>query len=239
MVARAALLLWSCLLLAPPAADAEGLTGDPVAIERARQMVERVGGRHVWSKLTSLKLTQRFHLYTRPESIVHIEWIDFQVPRIHVSIDSELTHRQRAYDARGGWYLRDGTLTRFTEAELANERNFWKRDMFRMFHLIAAEDPGLELRMSGEHRLEVFERGSNELLCWFRLNLSNEPVLWGAGTGEQSLDFLFGPLGQFGNIRVPRWGGFVDGSWRFDMLDAQGSNLPPPVSFDPPVTEAP
>lgn len=218
---------------------AQRLAGEPAAIERARQMVERVGGRHVWSQLASLQLTQRFHLYSRPESIVHVEWIDFKAPRIHVTIESELTRRQRAYDDRGGWFLRDGTMTRFTDAELANERAFWKRDMFRMFHLIAAEDPGIELRLNGEHRLEVYERGSGELLCWFRLNLANEPVLWGAGVGEESLEFLFGPLKQYGNIRVPSWGGFTDGSWRFDMLDARASALPPPVSYDPPRVAAP
>jgi hypothetical protein len=103
-----------------------------------------------------------------------------------------------------------------------------------MFHLIAAEDPGIELRMNGEHRLEVFERAGGELLCWFRLNVSNEPVLWGASVDDQTLEFLFGPLGQFGSIRVPRWGGFTNGTWRFDMLDARGSALPPPVDYDPP-----
>jgi hypothetical protein len=231
---RSAHSLFLALLLAAPAAIAQDLAGEPVAIERARQLVERVGGRHVWSQLASLRLTQRFHIHTRPESVVHVEWIDFKVPRIHVSIESELTHRQRAYDHRGGWFLRDGTLTKYTEQELANERAFWKRDMFRMFHRIAAEDPDIELRMNGENRLEVFERGTGELLCWFRLNVTNEPVLWGAAAEGESLEFLFGPLSQFGNLRLPRWGGFVDGSWRFDMLDANGSNLPPPVSYDPP-----
>lgn len=227
-------ILSTCLLLAPPVAPAQGLAGEPAAIARAQEMVERVGGRQVWSMLASLLLTQRFYIQTRRESVVHQEWIDFKVPRIHVTIESELTRRQRAYDERGGWFLRDGTLTRFTEQELATERGFWKRDMFRMFHLIASEDPGIELRMNGQHRLEVFERGSGELLCWFQLNVSSEPVLWGAAVGEDSLEFLFGPLEQYDNIRVPRWGGFTDGSWRFDMINARGSALPPPVSYDPP-----
>jgi hypothetical protein len=236
---RVALSLCLALLLASPAARAQGLAGDPVAIERARQMVERVGGQHVWSQLASLQLRQRFHIHTRPESVIHVEWIDFKVPRIHVTIESELTRRQRAYDARGGWFLRDGTLTRYTDKELANERSSWKRDMFRMFHLIAADDPELELRMNGANRLEVFERASGELLCWFQLNVTNEPLLWGDGNGDDALEFLFGPLGQFGNIRVPRWGGFVDGSWRFDMIDAIGSILPPSVSYDPPSATKP
>lgn len=235
MATRLTLSTCFALLLAPVAAVADGLAGDPVAIERARQMVERVGGQYVWSRLASLQLTQRFHIHTRPESVIHVEWIDFKIPRIHVTIESELTRRKRAYDARGGWFLRDGTVTAFSDEELADERSSWKRDMFRMFHLIASEDESIELRMNGMHRLEVLERASGELLCWFRLNVTNEPVLWGAGNGgEAALEFMFGPLGQFGNIRVPRWGGFVDGTWRFDMLDAQGSALPPPVSYDRP-----
>jgi len=120
------------------------------------------------------------------------------------------------------------------------ERAFWKRDMFRMFHLIAAQDPGIELRLNGEHRLEVYERGGQELLRWFRLNLRSEPVLWGASVGDGSLEFMFGPLEQYGHIRVPRWGGFADGSWRFDMLDARGSIQAQQVSYEPPgVAEPP
>lgn len=213
---------------------AQDLAGDAAAIARAHEMVERVGGREIWSRLASLHLKQSFHLYTREESIIHEEWIDFATPRLYVSIQSELTNRLRAYDESGGWYLRDGTLTRFTEEQLATERGFWKRDMFRMLHLIAAGDAGIEVRMNGEHRLEIYERGGKEQLCWFRLNLHSEPVLWGATVGKESLEFIFGPLEQYGNIRVPRWGGFTDGSWRFDMLDARGSLQAPKVSYQPP-----
>lgn len=221
------------VLLLPAVSQAAGLAGEPAAIARAEEMVERVGGREVWARMASLHLVQRFHLYTRTDSIVHEEWIDFETPRIYVTIRSEVTNRVRAYDDRGGWFLRDGVFTPFTEEQLAAERGFWRRDMFRMFHLIASEDPGIELRMNGEHRLEVYDR-DGKLLCWFRLNLRSEPVLWGAEEGEHTLHFLFGPLMSYGNLRLPHWGGFVDGSWRFDLLDAQGSSEPPAVSYDPP-----
>lgn len=215
-------------------AVASDLAGDVAAVARADEMVERVGGREIWAQLASLHLEQRFHIMTRRESVVHEEWIDFRTPRLYVSMRNELTTRLRAYDASGGWFLRDGEFTPFTEQQLVMERGFWKRDMFRMFHLIAVRDPTIELRMRGEHRLEVYERGGNELLCWFRLNLRSEPVLWGASVGDESLEFIFGPLAQYGNIRVPKWGGFTDGSWRFDMLDAHGSNHAPQVTYDPP-----
>lgn len=211
---------------------AEGLAGEPEAIALAERMVERVGGKALWAQLVSLHLKQRFHVLAWKESIIHEEWIDFKTPRLKVSIQNELGTRLRAYDARGGWRMIDGKVSRFSEEHLAMERGFWKRDMFRMFHLIAAEDPTIELRMKGE-LLEVHERGGGPL-CWFRLNPLAEPVLWGAAVGEEKLEFIFGPLEQYGNIRVPRWGGFTNGSWRFDMLDARASNQPPQVSYDPP-----
>jgi hypothetical protein len=52
--------------------------------------------------------------------------------------------------------------------------------------------------------------------------------------GDYPIEFIFGPLRRYGNIRVPAWGGFTDGSWRFDMLQARGSVKPPPVSYAPP-----
>ena len=61
------------------------------------------------------------------------------------------------------------------------------------------------LRMSEEGCFEVNTR-EGEPICWFLLSPRNEPVLWGAAAGDYKLAFLFGPLGQFGNILVPRWG---------------------------------
>lgn len=230
------LLLLLLLGLVPQAGSAEssGLRGDAQSIARAEELVERVGGKEIWAALASLHLTQRFYIASRREPVVHDEWIDFQTPRLMVTIQSEVTSRRRAYDDRGGWHLRDGVLTKFTDEELANERGFWKRDMFRILHLIAAEDPGIELRMNTANRLEIIDQASGELLCWFQLNVRSEPILWGATVGNESLQFLFGPLAEFGGLRLPAWGSFTDGSWRFNMLDARGSRLPPQVSYDPP-----
>lgn len=233
-LARAGLfrLLVLTFLMAASRAEAQGLAGPPDAIARARELVERVGGRQLWAQLASLHLVQRYHVLQLQDSVVHEEWIDFRTPRLYVSMKSELGTRLRAYDARGGWRLRMGQFSRMSDEDLAMERGFWKRDMFRVFHLLAAEDPGIELRLSGQ-RLEVHERGG-EPLCWFKLNLRCEPVLWGANVGDEAIEFFFGPLERYGNIAVPRWGGYTDGSWRFDMIDAMASAEPPPVSYDPP-----
>jgi hypothetical protein len=196
-------------------------------------MVENVGGKELWAQLRSLHLKQRFYVTFWKESIIHQEWIDFETERLYVTIENERLDHTRAYDSTGGWFLRDGEFERFTDDHLALERGFWKRDMFRSFHLMASDDPSIELRMNGEDRLEVYENGG-EILCWFKLSPSNEPILWGAAVGDYPIEFIFGPLRRYGNIRVPAWGGFTDGSWRFDMLQARGSVKPPPVSYAPP-----
>jgi len=219
-------------------AVAQGLAGEPQAIARAQGMVERVGGKELWARLASLHLIQRYHVLEWRDSVVHEEWIDFETPRLYVSIRNELGVRLRAYDARGGWSLRDGVFSRFTEEHLALERGFWERDMFRMFHRIASEDPTIELGMEGNDRLRVSTRGG-EPICWFRLSQRDEPVLWGAAVGDYAIEFIFGPLERYGNILVPSWGGYTDGSWRFDMLDAIASDEPPRVSYDPPEGAAP
>jgi hypothetical protein len=232
MVFLVPLLIVPLLIVALPALG-QGLKGEPEAVTRAEEMIERIGGKELWSQLRSLSLKQRFYVIEWRNSIIHQEWIDFETPRLWVSMKNEQLNHLRVYDASGGWWLREGEFSRFSEEHLAMERGFWKRDMFRCFHLIASEDPGIELRMNGDDRLEVYE-SSGDPLCWFRLSPSSEPVLWGAAVEDYEIEFIFGPMKQFGNIRVPSWGGDTDGSWRFNMLEARGSVDPPPVSYDPP-----
>jgi hypothetical protein len=109
-------------------------------------MVENVGGKELWAQLRSLHLKQRFYVTFWKESIIHQEWIDFETERLYVTIENERLDHTRAYDSTGGWFLRDGEFERFTDDHLALERGFWKRDMFRSFHLMASDDPSIELR---------------------------------------------------------------------------------------------
>lgn len=48
---------------------------------------------------------------------------------------------------------------------------------------------------------------------------------WGAISEGEPLEYVYGPLQDFGPIRFPAWGAAVDGTWRFEYaavaLDAQ------------------
>ena len=38
---------------------------------------------------------------------------------------------------------------------------------------------------------------------------------WRYGFGSESVDYVYGPLRDFGPIRAPSWGALSDGSFRF------------------------
>ncbi len=82
----------------------------------------------------------------------------------------------------------------------------------------------------GTRRLEFY--GPNSLLGgWVILNARKEPIVKATPVYRYTL----GPLQRFGNLRLPAWGVYDNGTTRYQMISATGANQPPnPGLFLPP-----
>lgn len=105
-----------------------------------------------------------------------------------------------------------------------------------MARAIAIGDDRFEVKLGesedvpGGKRLEFFGQ-DNQLHGWIVLNYRKEPIIW-ATTQYQ---YVFGPLKQFGNIKVPNWAVMGNHGVRYEMLSLKGSNeVPDPSLFIPP-----
>jgi len=175
--------------------DKSGLRGDPAAIAEARAMVETMGGLVIWAKLKSVHFVHRWDPWYRVDSYVEDEILDLTGPRSWVKMESEITHRIRAYSPEHKyWSITNGKFSYGSE-------DTWKKALRRSpYHLcriaraVAINDSRYEIRfgkgdIAHTRRLEFY--GPDGILGgWIILNVRKEPIVW----ATTQYRYIFGPM---------------------------------------------
>jgi len=218
------------------AKDAKGLRGDAAAIADARAMVETMGGATIWSQLQSLHFVHEWFPWNREDAYFEDEILDLTGPRSFADRNSEISHAMRAYSPEGKrWSLNNGEFSYAGDKELNEDLERAPFNFYRLVKGVAADDPFYEIRygkgdIPGTQRLE-FYGPKGELGAWVILNARKEPIVKATPVYRYTL----GPLKEFGNLRVPAWGVYDNGTTRYEMISLTGDNQPPdPSLFLPP-----
>lgn len=231
-----AALVMACLVTVAASAQevardqsgARGLRGDPAAIADARAMVETMGGMSIWAELKSLHFVHEWYPWHRVDSYVENEILDLTGPRSWAGRKSEINHAIRAYSPEGGrWTLNNGAFAYANEDALESDLRRAPFNFYRLVRGVAADDPYYEVRFGegdipGTRRLEFY--GPDGVLGgWVILNARKEPIVKATPVYRYTL----GPLKRFGNLWVPAWGVYGNGTTRYEMLSLSGDNQPP------------
>lgn len=213
-----------------------GLRGDPAAIADARAMVETMGGAAIWARLGRIHLVHEWHPWNRLDTYVEDEILDFTGPRSRADRRSEIHHQIRVYSPEGRrWTLNDGHLTYGDDAQLRADLDRAPFNFYRLVRAVAADDPFFEVRFGegdipGTKRIEF--RGPDGVLGgWVVLNARKEPIV----KATPDYRYTLGPLRRFGNLRVPAWGVYDNGTTMYEMISLTAGPEPPdPELFQPP-----
>lgn len=232
-------LLWS-LVATPQSIVAQestsGVRGDPAAIADAEAMVAGMGGMEIWAQLKSVHFVHRWYPFHRVDSYVENEILDLTGPRSWVEMKSEVYHRVRAYSPEWKyWNVVGGEFSYAADEALNNALERAPYSIYRIARAVAIGDANYEIRF-GEgdiprsRRLE-FYGPDGELHGWIILNARKEPLVW----ATTQYRYTFGPMKEFGNLRVPNWAVYENGVTCYEMISLTGSNQPPdPELFEPP-----
>lgn len=215
---------------------ATGVRGDSEAIAEAEAMVETMGGMSVWAQLKSLHLVHEWYPWHRVDSYVENEILDLTGPRSRADRKSEINHAIRVYSPEGKrWTINNGEFVYGEEEALERDLERAPFNFYRLVRAIAAGDPYYAIRLGegdipGTRRLEFY--GLNGVLGgWIILNAKKEPIV----KATTAYRYTLGPLKRFGNLRLPAWGVYENGTTRYEMLSAKGDSQPPDSSlFLPP-----
>lgn len=233
---KRALVLF-CLLLVhqqPSAAEngTDGIRGEREAIAEAKAMVEAMGGMEIWAQLESLHFVHEWYPWHRIDSYVENEILDLTGPRSWVDRKSEIFHKTRAYSPEGKyWSVTDGNFVYADDATFNAAMERAPFNFYRLVKAVATGDPFYEVRL-GEgdipHARRIEFYGPDGVLRgWVILNAKKEPLV----KATTQYRYTLGPLKRFGNLRVPAWGVYDNGTTRYEMISLKGDNKPPDPSL--------
>ena len=214
-----------------------GMRGDPLAIAEAEAMVRAMGGMEIWAQLKSVHFVHEWYPWYRIDSYIENEILDLTGPRSWVEEKSEIHHKIRAYSPEHKyWSITDGKFAFGSEESFKNAMERAPYSIYRIARGVAIGDPYYEIRFGAgdiprTRRLEFY--GPDGVMHgWIILNARREPLVW----ATTQYRYTFGPMKRFGNLRVPNWAVYENGTTMYEMISLVGSNQPPdPSLFEPPL----
>jgi len=217
---------------------AKGLRGDSAAIAEAEAMVETMGGMEIWAQLKSVHFVHQWYPWYRTDSYVENEILDLTGPRSWVERKSEIYHKVRVYSPEGKyWSITNGEFAYASDEVFESSMTRAPFNFYRLVKAIATGDPFYEIRFGegdiAQTRQLEFYGPDGVLRGWVILNARNEPLV----KATTAYRYTFGPMKQFGNLRVPAWGVYGKGFTRFEMISLTGSDQPPDSSLFLPPSE--
>ena len=200
-----------------------------------RDVVERllvqVGGADVWASARGFHMVEILHDESLPLPAVREYWVDFDEPRIMERTTTNSMEQLQALNRSEGWVLRNGELAEWTAETVAGWSGFWPGIPTRVFHLLASNDPSVEVTLREGNRLDVTVDG--RFAVWIALDDDANPVAYGRDEAHTYTHFL-GRMEQYGPVRLWATAYEPGDLWRVTMVDYELFEVDMPVSFAPP-----
>jgi len=182
-------------------------------------MLEGLGGREVWASARTLYVRERAFPASLDEPITAEFWRDLEIPAYRSLIEGASIRRETRWSEKGGWVIRNGVRSELTEDDIRTNISEWRQEPYVMYHKLAIRDSSLHLKLVDDNRLEIFDGENGKLLCWFVVDASGALLIWGNYYEGKVSEHVYGPLRDFGRVRMPAWGTSTTGSWRFEYED--------------------
>lgn len=205
--------LFAALVLLPTPTLAQNDAVDlDMEIER---MMEAVGGREVWANATGFYMSEILHDAGQDLPIFREYWIDFETPRIYARSHGRNIELVQVLNVDEGWTVSRGELRDWPAEEVEDWSSFWPGIPTRVFHMIASEDPDLDIQWR-DGVMDVFYRGNR--VVWIATNDDGLPVAYGRENRHSDTHFL-GEMLTYGDVNLWSEATEPTGDWRVVMLE--------------------
>lgn len=212
-----------------------GVRGDSAAIVELEAMVDAMGGVKIWSQLKNVHFVHRWYFWDR-DSYIENEILDLTGPRSWVTMKNETYSRMRAYSPEYKyWNVINGKFSYTSEEAFNNAMERAPYSIYRIARAVAIGDSNYlvkfgEEEFPGARKIELYGT-DGAFHGYIVLNSSKEPLIW----ATTQYKYTFGPMRQFGNLRVPNWAVTGNGAVTYEMISLEGDNHQPDSTlFIPP-----
>lgn len=218
----------------PASVSAIELKGAPDAVERIESMIDRLGGEDIWSESTSIYIEYRGWRSRPAQAVDERAWRDFHQPNQYLVFEGRLSDTIFHMTDEASWLEfseRDPHV--FSAEDHADNLAFWDYDFYTIIHNLARGDDRISVSMDGPRTVRLTGPDDSDW-GWFEIDDTGQPVRWGAKSGDEDLEYIYGPVKRYGNVNFPAWGTSVDGYWRFEYTDVDVSRVPIDKELVPP-----
>jgi len=212
-----------------------GVRGDSGAIAELEAMVNTMGGIKIWAQLKNVHFVHRWYFWDR-DSYIENEILDLTGPRSWVTMKNETYSRLRAYSPEHKyWNVINGKFSYTSEDAFNNAMERAPYSIYRIARAVATGDSNYlvkfgEEEFPGARKIEFYGLDT-KFHGYIVLNSNKEPLVW----ATTQYKYTFGPMRQFGNLRVPNWAVTGNGAVTYEMISLEGDNHQPDSTiFIPP-----
>ena len=213
---------------------AVAMTGDEGAISMARRMVEQMGGLEKWANANWIYAREDARFASQEGAVDSQFWRRTDAPGEWAHIKGDTLDVQWAWDANGGWIKTAEGVRDYSPEEMLNRLGWARGEIYIMYVRIARNDPNLHLVAKDERSFRILDARDGSDLGLYGVDSNGELTTWSFGFGDDSVDYVYGPLKRFGDISLPAWGALTNGNFRFHYTEISLSADAPDVSFDRP-----
>jgi hypothetical protein len=187
----------------------------------AERLLESLGGQERWAGIEALYVREIAWPSGIDGPVTAEFWRGLSQPEYRSLFVGENLQRATYWSPASGWRERDGVRAGISRQDLESEIADWRQEPYVMYHKLAVRDQGLELRIPEPDRLEIYDSESGALLCWFVVDMAGALLRWGNYYRGEIHEHVYGPIRQFGELRMPAWGTSTTGNWRFEYRDVR------------------
>lgn len=231
MKTRASLVLIAVPLFAAASGEPPRLRGDPLAVERIEKMLAQLGGAQAWADARTLYLEYRGWRLDPDGALTERAWRDLRQPNQRMELEGPKLAVTWAFTPQSGWASRATGVTTIRPERLATAIADWPFDFYTIIRSFAVADQGFTLEFV-EPRRVVVKSAAGADWGWWEIDGDGMLVKWGSKSIDgEIVEYVYGPIRDFGGLRFPAWGAAVDGSWRFDYVQLSLSPDPIPAAL--------
>lgn len=189
------------------------IQGEPKAVAKVETLLESVGGKASWQN-RYFYVEETAYLISGAVANLRI-WRDLEETTRYIYAESPGRVFREIMEKDHGFSLTNGVRRDYSETEFAIEKAGREQGPYYVYHRLAKGDERLRVQYKEDkNRLDVYDGG--RLLCWFLLNGQGRILSWGNIFDGEINQHIYGPLQDFGSVRLPKWGAAINGNWRFE-----------------------
>lgn len=145
---------------------------------------------------------------------------------------SEIHHKIRVYSPEHRyWSIVNGEFSYGDQTKFDAAMKRAPYSIYRIARAVAIGDPEYEFRFEkgdipGTRQLEIYGTDGQKHGS-ITLNARKEPLIW----ATTQYRYMFGPMARYGNLRVPKWVVYENGTTYDEMISLHGKNEPPDLDL--------